>query len=72
MLKPSDKVKDPEAFEKKSVLKTWKESLNPYLNSQFGQASVPVSYITREDELPLEGLVYASVHDELVYAAIQY
>jgi hypothetical protein len=64
MPKSSDIVKTPEAFKKETQWKTWKESLSTYLNSQFGQASI------RENDCPLEGLVYATVHDELVHTAI--
>ncbi len=70
MPKPSDIVNAPEAFKKETQWKIWKESLKTYLNAQFGQASIPPSYILRDDDLPPEELIFATVHDELLHTAI--
>ena len=68
--KASDIVKAPEVFKKETNWKSWKERLHTYLNSQIGQASIPLSYIIRNDDLPMEGQVYATTHEELVTCAI--
>ncbi len=67
--KASDIIKAPEVFKKETNWKSWKESLHRYLNSQIGQASIPLSYIIRNDDLPVEGQVYATTHEELVTCA---
>jgi hypothetical protein len=67
--KASDIVKAPEVFKKETQWKSWKESLQKYLNTHVGQASIPVSYIIRND-LPVEEQIYATTHDELVNNAI--
>ncbi len=56
--KASDIIKTPEVFKKETNWKSWKESLHMYLNSQIGQASIPLSYIIRNDDLPVEGHKY--------------
>jgi hypothetical protein len=68
--KASDIMKAPEVFKKETNWKSWKESLHAYLNSQIGQASILLSYIIRNDDLPVEGQVYATTHKELVTCAI--
>jgi hypothetical protein len=60
--KASDIMKAPEVFKKETNWKSWKKSLHTYLNSQIGQASILLSYIIRNDDLPVEGQVYAMTH----------
>jgi hypothetical protein len=43
--KASDIVKAPKVFKKETNWKSWKEGLHMYLNSQIGQALIPLSFI---------------------------
>ena len=67
---PNDLIKKPEAFKKETKWCSWKESVITYLNSRMGQASIPLSYIVREFDVPISGLLYTTVHEQLVDMAI--
>jgi hypothetical protein len=67
---PGDLIKIPEAFKKDTKWRTWKESILTYLNSKQGQASIPLAYIVRENDIPDRDAVYQMVHDQLVNKAI--
>ncbi len=67
---PDDLVKKPETFKKDTKWRPWKESVITYLNSKVGQASIPLSYIVREFDVPIPGLLYSTVHEQLVDMAI--
>lgn len=49
---PTDLVKVPEPFKKDTKWKQWKESLTTYLHSKNGQASIPLVYIIRDEDVP--------------------
>ncbi len=67
----TDIVKHPKPFIKKEKKwQVWKESILTYLNSKTGQGGLPLSYITRENDVPLIQVVYATVHEQLVNCAI--
>ncbi len=67
---PDGLVKKPETFKKDTKWRPWKESVITYLNSKVGQASIPLSYIVREFDVPIPGLLYSTVHEQLVDMAI--
>ncbi len=69
---PADLIKVPEPFKKETKWRTWKESVLTYLNSKQGQASIPLSYIIREKDIPERNVIYQTVHDQLVNKAILY
>jgi hypothetical protein len=69
---PGDLVKSPENFKKDMKWRVWKESVITYLHSKIGQASILLVYIIREKDVPPQGAVYNTVHDQLVNMAILY
>jgi hypothetical protein len=66
----TDVVKMPDPFKKDTKWRTWKESVNTYLHSNIGQASIPLAYIIRQQDTLTPGLQYATKHDQLVASAI--
>jgi hypothetical protein len=52
----TDIVKTPDHFKKDTKWRTWKESINNYLHSKTGQASLPLAYIIRPNNIPTPGL----------------
>jgi hypothetical protein len=42
------------------------------LHSKIGQSSIPLAYIIREKDVPSQGAIYNTVHDQLVNKAILY
>jgi len=67
---PDDLVKKPEAFKKDTKWRPWKESVESYLHSKNGQASIPLAYIIREHDLAPPDATYATTHEMLVNRAI--
>lgn len=67
---PTSMVKVPEPFKKDNKGKQWKESITTYLHSKNGQASIPLTCIIREEDVPVPGTIYATFHDQLVHLAI--
>ncbi len=65
-----DLVKMPERFKKDTKWRVWKESIMTYLHSKKGQSSIPLAYIIREKDVPPQGVIYNTVHDQLVNKAI--
>jgi len=67
---PTDLIKIPETFKKDTKWKQWKDSLTTYLYSKTGQASIPLAYIIRDNDVSTPGLIYPTVHDQLVSSVI--
>lgn len=69
---PTDIIKAPEPFKKETKWKMWRESLATYLHSKSGQASIPLAYIIRDNDIAPPDAVYTTSHDLLVNRAIHY
>jgi hypothetical protein len=41
-----------------------------YPHSMTGQASIPLAYIVRENDIPVQNIIYPTMHDQLVECAI--
>jgi hypothetical protein len=65
-------VKAPESFKCDTKWCPWKESVITYLNTQIGQANLPLSYIIREDDYPAHDAIATTTHEKLVQCAILY
>jgi hypothetical protein len=57
-------------FKKDTKWRPWKESVDTYLHSRIGQASIPLAYIIREHDVAPPDAVYLTTHEELVNRAI--
>lgn len=66
----ADLVKAPEAFKKDTKWHPWKESVHTYLNTQLGQAHIPLAYIIREHDDPIPDANYTTLHEELVQGVV--
>jgi hypothetical protein len=67
---PDDLVKKPDAFKKDAKWRPWKESVETYLHSKNGQASISLACIIREHDLATPDAPYATTHEMLVNRAI--
>jgi hypothetical protein len=69
---PDDLVKKPEAFKKDTKWRPWRESVQTYLHSKLGQASIPLAYVIRDLDVPPPNVIYNTVHEQLVNRAIHH
>jgi hypothetical protein len=62
-------VKEPPEFKGNIKWKLWKESVISYFNSSLTKDFIPLSYIIRENDDPIPGVMYESEHQRLVAIA---
>ena len=62
----SAKVASPGLLENERKWKEWETRFQNYLSTLIGVNGIPLSYVTRENEIPIPGAIYSNFMDETV------
>ena len=65
----SAKAATPGLLENERKWKEWETRFDNYLSTMIGVNGIPLSYVTRENELPIAGAIYSNFMDETVACA---